>query len=1012
MSQRLKQGEPQMRYPKRLIEVDLPIKRISAHARREKSIRHGHISTLHIWWARRPLAACRAVLCAALWPDPADELCPATFIDKAEELMLRWAKHHISLCGGESQKRFLNISVNPSSLGSKLVLRQALLDFIADFANWDNSTVSEYLDTSRILTQVAHEALGGIPGTRPLVVDPFAGGGSIPLEALRVGADAFASDLNPIPVLLNKVILEYIPKYGQRLADEVRKWGNWIKQEAEKELAQFYPKDPDGATPIAYLWARTIKCEGPGCGVTVPMMRSFVISRSVRTPKSISLDYTDNNQLPSIRLVDSLLTGGTNNRGSATCPKCGFTTCRSRIVQQCKTSLCRELLMAVVMRDSNGKKYYASPTMSQISAFDFACEAYDSLRNKDKVRYSIDEELPYLRSIFNVHVYSINTWGKLHNVRQKLALFVFADQITFKLRHALHSAGIENGLAAAVEIVLALCVNRVADYLTTICRWDLDQQRTVNTFCRQALGMVWDYAENVPYARTVGSWSSMLNSIVDVLCMHSQCAARVGTVVQSSATKVYLPDDIAQCFFTDPPYYDAIPYANLSDFFLVWLKRILPSGGCGELENGLSPKSLEAVQLAERNAQYAHKTREFFHNMMTQSFLQGRSIVSQSGISIVVFAHKDTDSWETLLSALLQSGWVVMASWPLDTEQVQRLRAMNSAALSSSVHLVCRPRHSSSSDIPGDWRDILEELPRRIHDWMPRLADEGVAGADAIFACLGPALEIFSRYSRVEKASGEVVTLHEYLEQVWAAVANEAISMIFGGAETSSFEADARLTAMWLWTLGSGGAVASSHFAEQSEGDSGDGDDDGERTSSVKISGYSMEYDAARKIAQGLGIHLDKAGTLVEIKKNQARLLSVAERSKFLFGKQSETKQQKGGQKLVLKPKLHQMDMFPDLDSQKSLPLEYKTDGVNNSSSSFELEFTAAKSLLDQLHQAMIIFSRGKGAELQRLLVENAVGKDVRFWKLAQSLSALYPVGSDEKRWVDGVLARKKGLGF
>ena len=262
-------------YPKRLIEVDLPIKRISAHARREKSIRHGHISTLHIWWARRPLAACRAEICAALWPDPADENCPPVFIKQARKLMLEWTTHERqNLLSTESRARFEAARQQPKKFDDATELRDALLDFIADFANWDSSTVPEYLATSRALTQAAHEALGGAPGTRPLVVDPFAGGGSIPLEALRVGADAFASDLNPVPVLLNKVVLEYIPKYGQRLADEVRKWGEWIKREAEKELAEFYPKDADGATPIAYLWARTIQCEGPGCGAEVPLIRS------------------------------------------------------------------------------------------------------------------------------------------------------------------------------------------------------------------------------------------------------------------------------------------------------------------------------------------------------------------------------------------------------------------------------------------------------------------------------------------------------------------------------------------------------------------------------------------------------------------------------------------------------------------------------------------------------------------------------------------------------------------
>ena len=292
-------SEPLPAYPKRLIEVDLPIARISAHARREKSIRHGHISTLHIWWARRPLAACRAVICAALWPDPADPLCPDAFRETARRLMRTWAADQGKLQGAESFPRFLQIQQKPTLLDDNHTLRQALLDFIADFANWDNSTVPAYLDTSRALTQAAHEALGGAPGTRPLVVDPFAGGGSIPLEALRVGADAFASDLNPVPVLLNKVVLEYIPKYGQRLADEVRKWGEWIKKEAEKELAEFYPKDADGATPIAYLWARTIQCEGPGCGAEVPLIRSLWLAKKAN--RSVALQLVPN---PKAKRVD------------------------------------------------------------------------------------------------------------------------------------------------------------------------------------------------------------------------------------------------------------------------------------------------------------------------------------------------------------------------------------------------------------------------------------------------------------------------------------------------------------------------------------------------------------------------------------------------------------------------------------------------------------------------------------------------------------------------------------
>jgi adenine-specific DNA methylase len=359
-----------MKYPKRLIEVDLPIKRISAHARREKSIRHGHISTLHIWWARRPLAACRAVICAALWPDPADPNCPAAFRDKARVEMLKWTTHERqAMLSAESRERFERARQKPELFNDATQLRGALLDFIADFANWNNSTVKAFLDTSRALTQTAHEALGGTPGTRPLVVDPFAGGGSIPLEALRVGADAFASDLNPVAVLLNKVVLEYIPKHGQRLADEVRKWGEWIKGEAEKELAEFYPKDPDGATPIAYLWARTVTCEGPGCGAEVPLIRSLWVAKKGK--ESVALRIIP--QLQKKRVDFEIIKNakakdvgeGTVRRGSPTCPICGYSmsiiNVRKQLRERKGGAADARLFCVVSIRRSERGRFYRLP---------------------------------------------------------------------------------------------------------------------------------------------------------------------------------------------------------------------------------------------------------------------------------------------------------------------------------------------------------------------------------------------------------------------------------------------------------------------------------------------------------------------------------------------------------------------------------------------------------------------------------------------------------------------------
>src|SRR4029079_4602106 len=319
-----------------------------------------------------------------------------------------------------------------------------------------------------------------------------------------------------------------------------------------------------------------------------------------------------------------------------------------------------------------------------------------------------------------------------------------------------------------------------------------------------------------------------------------------GNVAQSSATKHPLADDSVQLVVTDPPYYDAVPYADLSDFFYVWLKRALADVHGDLFVEELSPKREEAVQLAERNPKYAYKTKEHFEAQMLKALSEARRVTQPQGLSVIVFAHKTTTAWETMLNAVIEAGWIIQASWPIDTECGSRLRAQDSAVLASSIHLVCRPRENPDGSVRtgdiGDWRDVLAELPKRIHEWMPRLAEEGVVGADAIFACLGPALEIFSRYSRVEKASGETVTLKEYLEQVWAAVAKEAITMVFQGADASGFEEDARLTAMWLWTLTAGANVTNEEMDDESSED-----EDDEKP--AKVSGYVLEYDAARKIA-------------------------------------------------------------------------------------------------------------------------------------------------------------------
>lgn len=1019
-----------LKYPKRLIEVDLPIARISAHSRREKSIRHGHISTLHIWWARRPLAACRAVICASLWPDPADPLCPPAFREEAVKHIKAFAARAASGSLPDDERPKLNkeqaelerglspesrarweaiakgtLTLEPNKPTDMGMLRFCLLDFIADFANWDNSTVPAYLETSRALTSAAHESLGGIPGTKPLVIDPFAGGGSIPLEALRVGADAFASDLNPVPVLLNRVVQQYIPKYGKRLAKAVLKSGLGLKDQLENELRRFYPIEADGLSPIAYLWARTIICEGPNCGAHVPLMRTMWLAKKGKLGIALHLKCRPGHREIEFSIIEQVASGwveqadhkttvesphldGTVQRGSATCPCCSYTTpvasVREQLSQRNGGAKDARLLAVVLVHPEQKGRKFRLPNEGDETAFNASIDELariSDLEQSDPDALSVvpNEEISpnELRRI-SIPIYGMKNWGDLFSPRQALVLTTLSRLI----RDA--DLGDDKEFATAVRSCLALNFGRVADLCNALCGWKLDVQCPTHLFARQAIGMVWDFSESVCLSESSGSWSVMVKRLSKVL-LELGSDWNVGTVAKLSATEHVLPDDSVAAVVTDPPYYDAVPYAHLSDFFYVWQKRMLRDAHPDLFNTELVPKAGEIVVDRPHKLSQSKKDVAFYESELQKAFAESRRVLQPSGVATIVFASKSTESWEAILNATVEAGWVITGSWPIDTEMDTRVAAQGQARLASSIHLVCRPREDNSGDLTtavGEWRDVLSELPKRIHEWMPRLTAEGVVGADAIFACLGPALEIFSKYSRVEKSNGDAATLREYLEHVWAAVSTEALALIFKDADASGLEPDARLTAMWMWTISGG-----------KDDSSGTKDEGGKLKPS---DGYTLEFDAARKIAQGLGVHLEQCTSLVEIKGDQAKLFPVSARTRYLFG--NETSRSSAGRA----SKAKQKTLFDDLDDAESA----------------EAGWTQLKgpppgsTTLDRVHQAMILFAANRGELLKRFLVDDGVGKEARFWKLADNLNKLYPTGTEERRWVEGVLARKKGLGL
>ena len=981
---------------KRLAEVDFPISDVSRHAAREKSIRHGHPSTLHMWWARRPLASSRAVLMTLLLPDPCDEHCPEEFKKEARRIFL---------------------SVYPRPLGgmktieSDAALRKIILEFIADFANWDRADDYTHLDVGRSLVKAAH---GKEP---PLVVDPFAGGGSIPLEALRLGCEAFASDLNPVACLILKVMLEDIPRHGPELAQELRQIGGELKRHTERELADLYPADPDGAQPTAYLWARTVRCEAPRCGAEIPLMRSFWLCRKSKRKWALrSCVELTSGSPPRVEFevfapkADKEVGAGTVTRARATCLCCGAVLPPGRVRAQLaaqdgganvvfdnegrRTGGAR-MTAVVTIRPKQVGRHYRLPTNADYKAVWKAQKRLEGILDswKHDTREgpcpTPDEPLPPIGTLgFRVQRYGMLRWGDLFAARPTVAL---AQMSAFV-------ASLTN--SRVTKSAVAMVVGRCAAYASSGVIWVQEGEFVANTFGRQALPIVWDFAEPVQVTDSSGNLEGAIGWVLRVI--EAWPSSNAGLTQQADATDHPLPDESANIWFTDPPYYDAVPYADLSDFFLVWLKRALPDHPVlrdpFDSENPLSPKIGEAVQDNTKKAGGQTKDRAWFEGTMAKAFAEGRRILHTDGIGSVVFAHKTTEGWEALLSGLIQGGWTITGSWPIATERPGRLRSQDSAALATSVHLVCRPRAERAPI--GDWTDVLRDLPTRVGDWMQRLQRENIRGADLVFACVGPALEVFSRYRAVETAEGRKVDLTEYLEKVWEVVGRSALEQVLGASESRArnrggggggLEEDARLTALFLWTFQSTEAAGGDDRNEQQEEDA---------IANAAAKGFSLPYDVVRRFAQPMGIDLDAwTGRIIALDKGVVRLLPVVERAKDLFGEDGATA---GADWIASAARSSaQATLFPEFEAlPNSRSRRLRTKSILDGNAELQ---TVDATTLDRVHAAMMLQANGHTNAL-RMLIGNERGRGPEFLRLANSLSALYLRGSEEKRLLDAML--------
>jgi putative DNA methylase len=1033
---------------KRLAEVDFPIAVVSKHAAREKKIFGHHPQMLNQWWARRPLAACRSMLLGLLLPDPCEPFCPNDFKKQARQLLPK-----VQGMPGPKDKD----------------LRKALLKFIADFSDWENSAHPVFLEIGQGLVKAAY------PEETPLVIDPFAGGGSIPLEALRLGCDTFASDLNPVAGLILKVMLEDIPRYGNQkvkvkrqngeeieaegLAEALRIVGKDIKKTVEKELAEFFPPDAGGATPIAYLWARTIKCESPNCGAEIPLMRSFWLSKKTNRRRALRYHVKRQNgkcKSPEVEFEifepksEKEVQSGTVTRAKATCLYCNTVLPPERVRAQLfeqrggadaifnakgKRIGGARMMAAVTLQMGKQGRYYRLPAEHDYQAVWKAqnqlvkiSTEYERSGENDLCPVP-DEPLPPIGTLgFRVQRYGMVQWGDLFTKRQKLGMIALINSILEQPKN-LHN-------------LIAFICTRMADKNASLVSYDSGRETIGHVFNRQVLPIVWDFVESaipVDCDHLLGNAIDILIGVVDNLS--NSVRTNKGQVDLSDARFSPMPSGSAHIWFTDPPYYDAVPYADLSDFFFVWLKRALPNHRFFKnplnSQNHLTPKDHEIVQDETKEYNGHPKDRQFFESSMTTVFSDGFKVLRKDGIGSVVFAHKTTEGWEALLTGITKGGWVITGSWPIATERPGRLRSLESAALATSVHLVCRPR---PEDAPvGDWGEVLRELPNRVGDWMERLQSEGVRGADLVFACIGPALEIFSRYSKVETAEGREVKLPEFLEKVWEVVGRLALEQILGTAEAKArnglagaLEEDSRLTALFLWSLqatngnGEGGSEGKSKKvkgkreeieiegkgkkakgkSEEDDIEEQEEDEEKESTKSKKKSGFSLVFDVVRRFAQPLGIQLPEwEGRIIETEKGVVRLLSVTERAKQLFGEETA---HAFAERFERSPQGNiQMSLFQQ--REEALPPQIKGRGRKGTKkTTLGLSEEAVKkhkgaTTLDRVHASMLLQSSGQTNALRALLkAEQDRGPD--FLRLANSLSALYPKGSDEKRLLDAML--------
>lgn len=860
---------------KKLIEVALPLEAINKEAAREKSIRHGHPSTLHLWWARRPLAACRAVLFAQMVDDPDSD--PAY--------------------------RNLDGTVDTERAGIK---RAELFNLIEDLVKWENSNDTRILNKARaeiarcvasrkieldelqketiiygeregqkhpkgvisgvgvtawevVITTAGPEVVNHFLATyAPPILDPFAGGGSIPLEAQRLGLRAYASDLNPVAVLINKALIEIPPKFAglppvnpdyqakskaekamtqwhgaQGLAEDIRYYGQWMRDEAEKRIGHLYPKveitediakeRPDlkshvgqKLTVIAWLWARTVKCPNPGCGHRMPMLRSFWLSK--KKGREAYAEPIVDRQNGAIRFeirFKGQPPQETSNREMARCLFCNNIMRKGQLREQASAYGMNEIPLAIVVDSGRGRIYLktSNADIPQVQKPDVP--EIDQLITDDKRWFSPPQYgLPSFKDLFTPRQLTalITFSNLLIEAREKILVDVRAIGALQQDDQLLSNGGIgSTAYADAISTYIACSISGFANRSSTICGWDSSRDNIRSVFSRQAIPMTWDFAEGCPFSSSTGNWMACVDWVWKVVANTPASISARAKQADVVAEEAYSLEIVKQAdaasgqtysmtpvISSDPPYYDNIGYADLSDFFYIWLRRTLKRVYPKLLSTMLTPKTEELISCQYRH-ENKHEAAKFFEDGLSKAIHFWRKKGQSDYPATIFYAFKQAESddhgtastgWETFLNGIIDAGFLITGTWPMRTEMGNRMVGSGTNALASSVVLSCAPR---AIDAPlATRRQFLQKLKAELPDALKKLQSGSIAPVDLAQAAIGPGMGVFSRYSKVIEADGEPMRVRAALTLI-----NQVLDDVLAEQE-GEFDADTRWAIAWF----------------------------------------------------------------------------------------------------------------------------------------------------------------------------------------------------------------------